>query len=364
MYREYSKAEKAYICLDYIEEISARRKHKIMSLMSEPSAVFTEWSLHTAEICEIAGAEAVEKLRAGIDIGYADKLIDEMNKLDIIAVTFISEEYPDTLKEIEPPPIVLYCKGNLELLKSRGLAIVGTRNCTRYGCEVTEKFATDIVKAGFTVVSGLARGIDGVAHTTALNLNGKTIAVLASGVEHVYPPEHFGLYQKIVQEGLVVSEYKVGTAPNGYQFPERNRLISGLTLGTIVTEAGEKSGALITLNFANEQGKRAYVVPGNINSRASKGCNKWLKECQGALVTDINDILLDFSMPVVEQVTIEDIELDFMEEKIVLELNKGEAHFDELLALTSLEVNALNALLGRMEISGIIKKLNGNIYSI
>ena len=365
MYKEYTLTEKAYICLDCIEGISARRKHKIMALMSSAEAIFTEYKGKRAEIEAIAGAEAFTKLEAGLDIDLTERSVNELDKLGIIAVTYISDEYPDTMKEIEPPPLVLYCKGDVGLLKSKGIAIVGTRSCSRYGRDVTEKFATDLVKAGFTVISGMARGVDGIAHTTALNLSGKTIAVLASGVEHVYPPEHLDMYKKIEETGLIVSEYKVGVPPNGYQFPERNRIISGLSQGVIVTEAGEKSGALITLNYANEQGKRVYVVPGNITSNLSKGCNKWLKECQGALVTDVNDILIDFEMPAVEQMGIEDIELDFTEEKIVLELTKcGELHFDEILALTGLDVPSLSALLTRMEICGLVKRLNGNIFTI
>ena len=211
------------------------------------------------------------------------------NKIELI--TYYDKEYPQKLKEIYDPPVALYIKGNKEILNDNGFAIVGCRNCSKYGEEIAKKFGYNIANKNLTVISGMAKGIDTYSHLGAIYAKGKTIAVVGCGLDQVYPLENKYLFQKIIETGgAIVSEYIVGTKPVAKNFPARNRIISGLSNGVIVVEAKEKSGTLITVDFALEQGKDIYAVPGNVNSENSTGTNELLK--QGAIViTKIEDIV-------------------------------------------------------------------------
>ncbi len=213
----------------------------------------------------------------------------EKNNINIITIQ--DEKYPENLKYIYDKPIVLYTKGNMELLNSNGIAIVGSRYCTEYGKNIATKMAYNIAKSNKCVISGLAKGIDSYAHIGALKAKGYTIAVLGNGLDNIYPNENKKLSEKIIENnGLLISEYIVGTKPEKINFPERNRIISALAKGIVIVEAKEKSGALITADFGLEQGKEIFAVPGNIYSANSKGTNNLIK--QGAnIITDYKDII-------------------------------------------------------------------------
>jgi len=204
-----------------------------------------------------------------------------------------SEEYPKQLKDIYDPPLKLYVLGNKELLKQKGIAIVGSRKCSEYGKEVALQISKQLSEAGINIISGLAVGIDSFAHLGNLQENsiGKTIAVLGSGLDKIYPKENIELARKIIKsDGCIVTEYPEGTSASKSNFPQRNRIISGLSKGVLVVEASEKSGALITADFALEQGREVFAVPGDINKETSKGTNDLIK--QGAkLVTNYEEIL-------------------------------------------------------------------------
>lgn len=208
-------------------------------------------------------------------------------------LTIEDNNYPKLLKEIPSPPLVIYFKGNILDTDELALAVVGSRRVTSYGRRVTEKLTKDLVKKGFTIISGLARGVDSIAHRTALSLGGRTMAVLASGLDWIYPPEHKGLAQEITKQGALISEYPLGQRPSRGQFPARNRIISGLSLGVLITEGASRSGTKITANMAANQGREVFCVPGPINSPLSEGPADLIK--QGAkLTTSINDILEEF----------------------------------------------------------------------
>lgn len=218
-----------------------------------------------------------------------------MNKFkNISLLTYKDSKYPERLKQIEGYPICLFCKGDINLLNNISIAIVGSRKCTAYGKQITATFASAMAKKGFTIISGGARGIDTYAHLGALAVGGKTIMVLGNSLEYVYPPENKNLEERILRNGgLIVSEYMAGTRPSKYTFPQRNRIISGLSNGVLIIEAMKNSGALITVDFALEQGKNVFAVPGNITNEYSKGCNEIIK--QGAkLVTTLQDILEEY----------------------------------------------------------------------
>lgn len=213
-----------------------------------------------------------------------------MNK--IIKITMENEKYPILLKQIYDPPKCLYVMGNIEILNNPSIAIVGCREATEYGKKAATYFSYNLAKQNVTIVSGLARGIDSYSHIGTLKANGKTIAVIGSGLDIIYPKENEQLAKKIVEQGgAIISEYPLGTSPQKEHFPARNRIISGISQATLVIEAKEKSGSLITADFAMEQGKDVYSVPGNINSKNSVGTNNLIKD--GAIpVSKFSDILI------------------------------------------------------------------------
>ena len=244
------------------------------------------------------------------------------------------------------------------------ISIVGSRNPTRYGRQIAEKIAFELASAGVTIISGLARGIDTMAHLGALRAKGNTIAVMGSGIDVIYPPENKKIFSDIEMHGTIISEYPPGTRPLPGNFPARNRIISGLSNGVLVVEAGSKSGALITVDFALEQGREVYAVPGNIDSSQSMGTNNILK--QGAkLVTTAEDILEDLGiegslsgkMP-----SAKPVQLDIFENQVYSALEEGEKHIEELASITNMDIAKLNAILTMMEIKGLVKQLPGKIF--
>ena len=319
---KYDNDDKALIMLSF--DTGAKRRVARMKSVAHPGELFRDYS-------------------------HADAVIEYMESNGIRAVGYGSDEYPDYLRSLlADPPVVLYCRGDVSLLAdaSRNIAVVGTRTITRYGKDVTTQFVRAFVDSGLCVVSGAARGVDSLAHRTALECGGKTVAVLGCGVDIAYPPENKELLDKIAGEGLVVSEYPPGTPPNQFRFPERNRLISAFSSGVLVTEAGLKSGSLITADLAIEQGKELYVVPGSVFSKQSEGCNAKIKDCQAAAVTAPEDIL-------------------GAQSRIIELLSKEESmHFSELLEDSGLSTGELSALLSEMEIFGMVNKLSGNYYQV
>ena len=223
------------------------------------------------------------------------KHIEYMEKHNIDIVSIQDAEYPEILKEIYDAPISLYVRGNKNILNELSVAIIGCRECTEYGRNITKNLSYNIAKNKINIVSGLAKGIDGIAHQGALFAGGKTVAVLGNGLDTIYPKENEHLALEILQKGgAIISEYPLGTKPEKQNFPERNRIVSGMSKGIIVVEAKEKSGTLITVDFALEQGRDVFVVPGNINSEASIGTNDLIK--QGAkLITSYKDVLEEYS---------------------------------------------------------------------
>lgn len=216
-----------------------------------------------------------------------------LDKSKIKTIKIDDEIYPEKLRNIYKPPKIIYLLGNEKILKQKSIAIIGCRGCTKYGMENAYKFGYELAKEDFCIISGFARGIDTYSHKGAIKAQGKTIAVLGCGLDIVYPPENIELYKQIlINGGAIISEYPLGSKPEKYHFPERNRIISGLSNGVLVIEAKKKSGTMITVNFALEQGREVYAVPGNISSDNSYGTNELIKE--GAIpVTHVNDIILN-----------------------------------------------------------------------
>ncbi len=292
-----------------------------------------------------------------------DEYIKELNQNGIVAVTCFSQSYPQSLQQIDDKPYLLYCKGELSLLDSNCLAIIGTRKPTTYGRRVAKDF-TAILSEYFTIVSGLAYGIDAIAHETTLENEGKTIAVLGSGLLNIYPATHQNLADRIVQNGgLLISEYGLRDEPLSYHFPARNRIVSALSKGLLVCQAPEKSGTNSTVEFALEQGKDVFVVPGEVYDIAYKGSNSYIKSMQGACVTTPRDIVDYYRL---DNFTMEGkaYQLSLEEQLIVNVLSDGQLNFDQIVNKSQLSPQEVLFLLANLELKSIILKLPGNFYQL
>jgi DNA processing protein len=315
--------------------------------------------------------EALPKLNVETELALVEKHQAHMIHVD-------HEEYPAALRAIPTAPFFLFHRGHFTASDSKAVAIVGSRHCTAYGRRIATRLASGLAKAGWTIVSGLARGIDGVAHTAALDAGGRTIAVLAGGLGKLYPPEHKELAERVVQQGVLLSEMPMGMAPMPDLFPRRNRIISGLSRATIIVEAALKSGALITARLAGEQGREVLAVPGPVDSEASEGPHQLIR--QGAtLVRSVEDVLeaLD-ALPVIEK-TEEGIIVErstaFSRPKeppptlspVQLQLwnavGSESASVDDLVTSTGLGVSEINSGLLMMELASHIRRLPGNRFA-
>lgn len=277
-----------WIWLSLIKNLGSKRKLKLLELYRTPEEIY---KLTKEELININGIG--EAIANDIIISKNEKILNYhikyMKENNIKIININEREYPQALKKIYDPPISLYVKGNIEKLNNKNIGIVGCRECTTYGKKSAEYFAYNLSKQNINIVSGLAKGIDSYAHLGSLN-TGNTIAVLGNGLDIIYPKENLELANEIIKRGgTIISEYPCGTKPDKMKFPARNRIISGISSGIIVIEAKEKSGTLITVDFALEQGRDVFVVPGNINSINSVGTNDLIK--QGArLVTTYEDV--------------------------------------------------------------------------
>lgn len=336
---------------------------------------FSQLVSHFGDLEAAWHADPSELRAAGLDqrsvqaviSGRAEIALDaEMEKLARYRVkvfTWNDIDFPPRLKEIYDVPPVLYVRGNLTPEDEWAIAVVGTRRATIYGREVTERIASDLARNKITIVSGLARGIDSVAHRAALDAGGRTIAVFACGLDIVYPAENLKLAQAIMERGALVSEYHLGTKPRAENFPRRNRIMSGLSLGVLVTEAGEKSGIWHTVGWALEQNREVFAIPGSILSPASRGTNRLIQD--GAkLVRDANDILEELNLTVVPQ-QLEMRELipaDETEAQLLRQLGHEPTHIDDVCRQSCLPISVVSSTLALLELKGTVRHLGGMNY--
>jgi DNA processing protein len=300
------------------------------------------------------------KVRLDVDL---ESVLKRIQSKGISVLTWEDEAYPRRLKEIDQPPPVLYLRGSLLPADEWAVAIVGTRRITAYGRQVTEEIATTLARSGVTIVSGLARGVDSVAHKAALDAEGRTIAVLGSGVDVIYPNEHRLLAERMIASGALLSDYAPGTAPDGINFPPRNRIISGLSLAVVVVEAGQKSGALITAEFAAEQGRDVFAVPGNINAPQSVGCNALIQQGARPLL-QARDILeaLDLTMVQEHRSARSVLPADATEQQVLAVVGQQPLDIDEIRAQISLPMEQVTAALAMMELKGMVRAVGGMRY--
>jgi DNA processing protein len=305
-------------------------------------------------------AQRVAQVRAGVDL---EKFLTKVMVQGIEILTWDDDLYPPRLKEIDQPPPVLYVRGAITTEDSWAVAVVGTRRVSAYGRQVAEELASFLAANGVTVISGLARGVDAIAHQSALKAGGRTIAVMGCGVDRIYPPEHAQLAEKIMGSGALISDYAPGTPPDASNFPPRNRIISGLSMATVVVEAGETSGALITAQFAIDQGREVFAVPGNILAPQSKGTNRLI--AQGARpmlsVRDLLDVL-NLTRVTEQRLVRKVLPADETESKLMSVLTHEPLHMDEIRNQTGLPIERVSATLVMMELKGLVRQVGGQNY--
>lgn len=317
---------------------------------------------HTpSEALEILGREVPD---GAPDPGDIDGALATSDRAGMHAVVYGAGGYPEILEDIPDPPVVLFCRGDLEgFLGLPAVAVIGSRRCTRYGRSVARTLAGDFVRNGVAVVSGLARGIDSEAHMGALDASGVTMAVLGSGLDVVYPPEHAELAERIAEKGVLVSEYPPGTEPARYRFPERNRLISGFSMGVVVVEAGRRSGTMITVNTALDQGRDVFAVPGEVTRAFSMGTNMLLRDGAGVVITAA-DVLEPLGIESRGPGQAAQADLSETGRAIVDSLLAETLHFDQLLRKVGVGRAVLQSELLELEMAGVVLQHPGKYYSI
>ena len=289
--------------------------------------------------------------------------LERLERAGVSVLTWDSSDYPINLRNIYDPPPVIYVKGELLPEDDWAVAVVGTRHASVYGKEAARQLAADLAQNGVTVVSGLAAGIDAVAHQAALDAGGRTLAVLGSGVDVIYPEQNRRLAEQLVDHGALLSEYPLGTRPERSNFPPRNRLISGLSLGTVVVEAGARSGALITSDFAAEQGREVFAVPGSIFQRSCEGTNRLIQDGAKAVLV-VNDVLEELNLSqITQQAEVRATVPTTPVERAVLDLLSAEpTHVDELGRAADLPAPTVSSTLALLELKGLARQVGSMSY--
>ncbi len=321
----------------------------------------SESELRASHLDERTVAEII-KARADADP------LDELERLErhhVTAYTWHDPQYPARLRQIDDMPPVIYVKGTLTPEDELSLAVVGTRNATPYGREVTREFVRDLAAAGLTIASGLARGIDSVAHHTALLPGGRTIAVLGNGVDIIYPPEHIELSRQITENGALISDYPIGVPPLRENFPRRNRIMSGISLGTLVVEGSEKSGALITARQALDQNREVFAVPGSALAERSRGTNLLIQRGEAKLVLHAEDILQELNMSQADRQlglpsTPEPVDDD--QAAVLRLLSRSPIHIDEIYRASGMSVPEVSSTLTMLELNDLVRQVGGMHY--
>jgi DNA processing protein len=356
-----------WLALTRIKGLGCISFKKLASHFADPTQSL---SATAAELSAIEGIDrkAVDGLLAFTQWDEVEQEVQRAEEAGVKIIPFGSGIYPARLRSIADPPPCLYVKGEIRREDDKAVAVIGTRSASHYGRRVARDLCRGLASLGFTVISGMARGIDGVAHDEALNAGGRTIAVLGSGVDRAYPPEHRKLYHRISENGAVISELPLGAPPLAFNFPARNRLISGLSAGVVVVEATEKSGSLITAAIALEQGREVFAVPGEVGSSRSRGGHRLIR--QGAkLVENVDDILEEIAPQLVardrQPAALRTLPVDAQPEthKIFDLLQERSLHIDEVIEASGFSASRVSQILLELELQGFLKQLPGNRYS-
>src|SRR5881394_3970323 len=356
----------ALVALNMIERVGPVRVRQLLEHFGDAPAILRASKSQLLQVRGIGEetAEALANWEKSVDLGNELKRIEEYG---CHILTQADADYPDLLRQIYDPPIVLYVKGRLTARDKNGVAVVGSRQTTHYGLEVARKLSYQLAYIGVTVVSGGARGIDTAAHQGALSGKGRTVVVLGTGINLVFPPENIELFERIAANGAIITQFPFNRPADKQTFPIRNRIVAGMTLGTLVVEANLTSGALITANFATEYGRQVFAVPGRIDSPRSKGCHELIKK--GAkLCESAEDILSEFEylFPATNRLpgasetgVLPALELSGNEQKVYGTLDHEEISIDEVIRHSGLPSSAVSVALLSLEMKRLIRQLPG-----
>ncbi len=360
---------KYWIALNFIPDVGPVLAGRLLSAFGSPENIFHA-SVHELKQIEDVGESRARNIAGFRQWDHVSREIERAEKNKIRLLTRDDKAYPETLRRIHGAPVVLYIKGELKDDDKYAIAMVGSRNSTIYGLQMAEKISQRLAQSGLTVVSGMARGIDSASHKSVLKAGGRTVAVLGSGIDVPYPPENKSLIGEIASSGAVVSEFPFGTLPNRENFPMRNRIISGLSLGVIVVEAALDSGSLITVAYALEQGREVFAVPGNVTSINSKGTNDLIKK--GAKLVESAEEVLNEIGPQIKGLLREEITEAKKpqpamsdEEKAVFDyLGNEPKHIDAIIREINLPTNKALSILLSLELKGAVRQTQGKHFSL
>lgn len=368
---------KYWLALAFVKDVGPITIKRLLSASHSPEKILT---MSLKELRDIVGESKAKRIREFNSWDKVEKELETMKYSDIRIIKYTDREYPELLRHIDDSPIILYTKGSFIEDDKYAIAIVGSRRMTEYGRSIAEKMAYELASCGLTIVSGMAVGIDTVSHKGALKAGGRSIAVLGCGIDRPYPSSNIRLFEVLSSAGCVISEFQLKTPPNKENFPKRNRLISGLSLGVLVIEASASSGSLITANCALEQGKEVFAIPGSIASGSSNGTNALIKK--GAkLVQKVEDILEELAPQIKglvqksgsfvpngeaikhkNQGITNELEISDEEKAICNVLGSDPRHIDTIARETNVMPSRLLGLLLNLEIKGIVKQTNGKRF--
>lgn len=354
---------KYWVALTEVSEIGPITARKLLAIYKKPEAIFNATYKELSGIRGV-GANKAKNIKEYSGFKNIEKQLKVLESNGIRIVAINDKEYPESLKNTESSPIIFYAKGMMHKEDRYAIAIVGSRRYSPYGKFVAEKLSAELASMGFTIVSGMARGIDTLAHASAIKSGGRSIAVLGSGIDVPYPPENKGLMEKISTSGCVISEFPPGTKPDKENFPRRNRIISGLSLGVLVVEATADSGSLITASYAAEQGREVFAVPGNINSKNSIGTNALIKK--GAkLVQSAEDVIMELAPVLKGFIKMKEkskIDLSVDEQRLCDIMTAEPKHVDVLSRESGMSASKVLGILLGLELKGVVKQAEGKKF--
>ncbi len=354
---------KYWLALSMLKDIGPKRAKKLLSKFGSPQKVFES---DYNDLVKTRGfvKNLAENIKNFSSWDLIEKHIDILNNNGIKLITYEDSSYPELLREVEDSPILIYVKGNILPQDRYAIAIVGSRKPTHYGISVAENISEELASMGFTIVSGLARGIDSLSHKAALKVGGRTVAVLGSGLDITYPPENKMLIEKIINSGYVLSEFPLGTPPDRENFPKRNRIISGLCLGVLVIEATSDSGSLITASYALDQNREVFAIPGNITSPNSSGTNELIKK--GAILTRNADDIIKELAPVLKGFIKSNnktkVKITGDEMELCKYLSGEPKQIDTISRESGLPASKLMGILLNLELKGVVKQIPGKRF--
>jgi DNA processing protein len=363
--------EKALLTLSFVPGVGNQRLRALLDHFDDPLDALQASISELNSIPSIDARTAREIFHHTPDRNGIEAILRKLHRSGGRIISIKDPGYPFSLKQIYDPPAFLYILGSLEPTDHDAIAVVGTRNPTAYGRAVTEKLCSGLIQAGFTIVSGLARGIDTVAHRTAVQNGGRTIAVIGCGVDIVYPQDNVNIHQQILRSGAILSEYHIGTKPEAGNFPKRNRIISGMTLGTVIIESSPAGGAMITATYALDQNREIFAVPGPILQEQSSGTNTLIQQGRAKLVQSVEDIIeevafkLKYITPANAQNTISQPppDLNLFETKLFDVLSTQPLYIDEIASKAEISTSDALVHLLSLEFKGVVRQLAGKMFS-